>query len=223
MRTWITFLLLTSASSLFANLQLKEAVKEYQITRIKLEYGTQKQDLVDSLSNLSYTINKLPDSEIKKIEAKVGLGFFDALNDRMVFQQLFWRYADSRVSFMTLRPQDRTADFSRELPHTLIGSGAAGMDSKYSALHPRMFCLKAKNQNKEIINQAAIRDAISIYIQLIEKDAYLAVSLDDLEVGSGLGSSLNYAVPLYNFEISSHSHLFLAINDEVELLAKNLN
>lgn len=50
------------------------------------------------------------------------------------------------------------------------------------------------------------------------------VCLDDLEVGSGLGDSLRYAQkPWYGLKVSSNGNLFLAINDDVELLARKLN
>ena len=214
------------------NSQLKDAVKDYQITSIKLKFGTDKKDLVDSLSNLSYSLNALSDSEIKKIEAKVGLGFFDDLKTKIGFQQFLWGEVDEvilwfdlvggTVSFENSRSVDRRMEF-------LAGTKL-----------PSLFYLRegSDDDNPYVItsyDEAHIRGAISITEQMLDKIALSGKTawkqnLADLEVTPELTGFLNdvkaagrYDNRRVTFTVSSNSSQFLAIKDDVELLSKNLN
>lgn len=227
----ITLLLLAFTSSLFANSQLKDAVKDYQITSIKLKFGTDKKDLVDSLSNLSYSLNALSDSEIKKIEAKVGLGFFDDLKTKIGFQQFLWGKVDESILWFDF--EDETVSVQNPTRND------RRMDVLAGTKLPSLYYLREGYKEDDLhgprsYDEAHIRDAISITDQILDKIALLGrkawkQNLADLEVTPELTGFLNdvKAASKYNeqvtFKVSSNSSQFLAIKDDVELLSKNLN
>ena len=224
----ITLLLLAFTSSLFANSQLKDAVKDYQITSIKLKFGTDKKDLVDSLSNLSYSINSLSDSEIKKIEAKLGLGFFDDLKSKLVIQQEFWgKVGDGSVYFKFSDGTAKFFSYGDYYKHYMAGE-----------LLPNIFHLYIYDREYEPINEdeVPVKSALSVIKQLYEKaelddtkwyDA--KEDIDNLVLAPELSEYLNYVKSRSSYnegvvlKVSSNADQFLAIKDDVELLSKNLN
>ena len=227
----ITLLLLAFTSSLFANSQLIDAVKDYQITTIKLTFGTDKKDLVDSLSNLSYSLNALSDSEIKKIEAKVGLGFFDDLKTKIGFQQVLWGKVDETILWFDFEDETVSIEGFR--------TNDRRIDVLAGATFPSMYYLREGYKEDDLhgprsYDEAHIRGAISITEQILDKMALLGndawnQNLADLEVTPELTGFLNdvKAASKYNeqvtFKVSTNSSQFLAIKDDVELLSKNLN
>ena len=211
------------------NSQLKDAVKDYQITSIKLKFGTDKKDLVDSLSNLSYSLNALSDSEINKIEAKVGLGFFDDLKTKIGFQQFLWGKVDDTILWFDFENDTvsvRNPNRNDRRMDVLAGT-------KLPSLYYLREGYKEDDRYPISYDEAHIRGAISITEQILDKVALSGMAwrqnLADLEVTPELTGFLNYvkAASEYHeqvtFKVSSNSSQFLAIEDDVELLSKNLN